>query len=87
MTFGEANEMSTLCPLPFPEERWWPTGVGSEGPKVLQLLPPGSRHVGFLDRTFFRDSLQILHVPHPMSHGDKKLNKFTLGLFLMICPM
>lgn len=60
-------------------ERWGPPGVGGEGPKVLQLLSPVSRK-------FFGDSLQILHARHPMSYGDGKLNKFTLGLFL-VCPV
>ena len=58
-------------------------GAGSERHMVLRVLSPGGRPVGFLDRKCFGDSLCR---SYPMSHGDEKLNKFTLGL-LLICPM
>lgn len=67
----------------FPEEKWRPVrGAGSERHMVLRALSPGGRPVGFLDRKCFGDSLCR---SYPTSHGDKKLNKFTLGL-LLICP-
>lgn len=77
-----------FCPLPssFPEEKWRPRGTGSEGRRVSWLPSLINRLVGFLERIFSGDSLQVLHIAHATSRADEKLNTFILGLF-SICPM
>lgn len=71
---------------PLRGKKWWPEEQEVKGQRSYSCFPPVGRRVGFLDRRFFGGFSVNLHAAHSLSYGNKKLNKFTLGLFLNL-PM